>query len=122
MRTSNAENLHYLVEAPLHPVNIGIWSALSGTVLIAPIIFHGTINDERYRNLILEPLSQLHDDVITVGYFQLDGAPDHAINVILNYLVQFYDDDRINSRTVWPPIFPDLDQLDFTCKILQWKL
>jgi hypothetical protein len=43
------------VEVPLHPVEIGIWLAVSRRRIIRPIFFHETINGQLYREQLLAP-------------------------------------------------------------------
>jgi hypothetical protein len=79
------------VEAPLHPMKVGVWIAVSRRRLIGPIFFHQTINGERYRELILnEFINQLNDEELQYGYFQQDGATPHTTQANLQYLSDFY--------------------------------
>jgi hypothetical protein len=105
------------VEAPLHPMKVGVWIADLRRRLIGPIFFHQTINAERYRELILnEFINQLDDEELQYGYFQQDGATPHTTQANLQYLSDFFG-DRVISRgtnTPWPPRSPDLTPLEFS--------
>jgi hypothetical protein len=113
----SSENPHVFVEAPLHPMKVGVWIAVSRRRLIGPIFFHQTINAERYRELILnEFINQLDDEELQYGYFQQDVATPHTTQANLQYLSDFFG-DRVISRgtnTPWPPRSPDLTPLDFS--------
>ncbi|RZC32536.1 hypothetical protein BDFB_015173, partial [Asbolus verrucosus] len=39
-RTWSAHNPHNTIEAPLHPLKIGVWVAMSRSRIIGPIFFH----------------------------------------------------------------------------------
>lgn len=112
-RTWAAENPHTFVETSLHPVKVGVWTAISRRRIVGPIFFYETINAERYRTLILEPfLEQLHDDELQVGYFQQDGATAHTARATIQFLEQFYG-NRLISAGLWPARSPDLTPLDY---------
>ncbi|KAL1488779.1 hypothetical protein ABEB36_000345 [Hypothenemus hampei] len=116
MRIWSSTNPHVFVETSLHPQKIGVWSAFSGRKVIGPIFFDGNINGIRYRTDILHPfLEQLHDDELSEGYFQQDGATPHSTRETLNLLQEFYDDRIIsrNSNIPWPPRSCDLTPCDF---------
>lgn len=112
-RTWSTENPHVFVENTLHPIKVGIWVAMSKRRIIEPIFFHDTINAVRYREQILEPfINSLHEDELTLGYFQQDGATAHTAQQTINYLQGYYG-DRLISRNRWPANSPDLTPLDF---------
>lgn len=112
-RTWSTENPHAFVETSLHPLKIGVWVAMSRRRIIGPIIFHQTINAERYRELILNPfINQLEGNEILHGHFQQDGATAHTAGVTLRYLEQVFP-ERLISRGLWPARSPDLTPLDF---------
>ncbi|CAH1374506.1 unnamed protein product, partial [Tenebrio molitor] len=79
MRMWSADNPHFFRETPLHPLKIGVWIGMSRRRLIGPIFFEDSVTAERYRNNILDVfINQLHDDELTHGYFQQDGAIAHT--------------------------------------------
>jgi hypothetical protein len=113
MRMWSADNPHFFRETPLHPLKIGVWVGMSRRRLIGPIFFEDSVTAKRYRNNILDVfINQLHDDKLTHGYFQQDGATAHTTRETLDYLRQFFDDTLI-SRDLWPTRSPDLTPLDY---------
>jgi len=109
-RTWGTENPHVLQETSLHPLKIGIWVAMSRRRIIGPIFFNNNVTGEVYRNDILNNfMNELHDDEITQGYFQQNGAPAHKSRETIAYLQQFYDNRIVN----YPPRSPDMTPLDF---------
>jgi hypothetical protein len=62
-RIWSTDNPHAYLEAPLHPQKIGIWwIAVSRRRLIGPIFFNNTINEQRYREQILQNFIQQLDE------------------------------------------------------------
>lgn len=106
-------NPHVIEAAPLHPLKVGVWVAMSRRRIIGPIFFYDTINAERYQTLLLQPfIDQLHDDELTGGYFQQDSATAHTAHTSIQFLEQFFP-GRLISRGIWPSRSPDLTPLDF---------
>jgi hypothetical protein len=78
-RIRSTQNPHQFVETPLHVSKIGVWIAVSRRRLIGPIFFNETINEQRYREQILEPfINELDAEEVQTGYFQHDGATAHT--------------------------------------------
>lgn len=111
-RTWGTENPHVFVETTLHPQKIGIWVAVSRRRILGPIFFRETVTAERYRGFLEEAIGQMHDDELTTGYFQQDGATAHTANATIEHLETYYG-DRVISRGLWPPRSPDLTPLDY---------
>lgn len=119
MRWWSAENPHYYVEQPLHPLKVGVWIAICRRRLIGPIFFDGSLNAERYRNEILDPfINQLDDYELQNAYFQQDGATPHTTNATIQYLQQFFDDRIISRHTDHP--FPTRSCDLNICDIFAW--
>jgi hypothetical protein len=133
MRMWSGVNPHYYIEVPLHSQKIGVWAAISRT-LIGPIFFEGKysiiyatfknlnvqiagiLNAERYRLKILTPfIETLLDDELTQGYFQQDGARIRTTWANLNFFMEFYDNRliRLNMPHEWPARSCDLTPCDF---------
>jgi hypothetical protein len=117
VRFWSSDNPHVFVEAPLHPMKVGVWIVVSRRRLISRVFFPQTINAERHRELILDEfINQLDDEELHHGYFQQDGATPHTTRANHQYLNLFFGDRAINrgTNTVWPPRSPDLTPLDFS--------
>jgi hypothetical protein len=107
-----AQNPHAIHEAPMHPVKVGVWCAISAGRIVAPISFDGTVNTAEYQRIFMEFIEQLDDIELNQGYFQQDGATCHTSNASMA-LIQSFFDDRIISKNLWPPRSPDLTSPDF---------
>ena len=59
-----------------------------------------------------EFVDQLDDDELRNGYFQQDGATCHTSNDSMTEIESFFD-DRIISKSLWPPRSPELSPPDF---------
>ena len=57
-------------------------------------------------------VNQLTHDELTTGYYQQDGATCHTSNASMREIENFFQ-DRIISKNIWPPRFPDLMPADF---------
>jgi hypothetical protein len=55
---------------------------------------------------------QLKDDEIDKAYFQQDGATAHTAHMSMALLDDVFE-DRIISKTIWPPRSLDLSTPDF---------
>ena len=106
-----SENPHCYKEAPLHSQKIGVWCAVSRKKIIGPIFFDGRLNSEAYLNIIMEFIGQLELDDSRC-WFQQDGATCHTSATTTEELHKFFH-DRLISKNIWPPRFPDLTSLDF---------
>ena len=59
-----------------------------------------------------EFVDQLDDDELRNGYFQQDGATCDTSNESMTEIESFFD-DRIISKALWLPRFPDLSPPNF---------
>jgi hypothetical protein len=57
-------------------------------------------------------IAQLKEDEIDNAYFQQHGAAAHTAHMSMVLLDDVFA-DRIISKTIWPPRFPDLSPPDF---------
>jgi len=112
MRMWSAENPHEFIEAPLHPLKVGLWVAISRRRIFY-VFFEQNVTANNYIENMLTPfVQQLHDDEITQGYFQQDKATAHTAHATIDFLRQFYD-DRIIDQNLWPSHSPDISVPDF---------
>ena len=115
-RTWATENPHEFVETDLHPQKLGIIVAMSRRRIIGPIFFEDTINADRYRQLLLQPmleeLNELPAEERERVYFQQDNATPHTAARTLQFLRAEFP-GRLISKNLWPPGSPHLTPLDF---------
>jgi hypothetical protein len=111
-RMWSAENPHVFQEAPLHPVKIGVWIAISRRRIIGPTFFEQTVTAPRCRNMLEQCVNELYDDELQDGYFQHDNASAHTAYATRQYIEEFYADQVIGYGK-WPPRSPDLTPLDY---------
>ena len=57
-------------------------------------------------------IAQLQEDEINKAYFQQDGATAHTAHMSMALLDNVFE-DRIISKTIWPPRSPDLSPSHF---------
>ena len=57
-------------------------------------------------------VNQLTGDELTTGYYQQDGVTYHTSNASMREIESFFQ-DRIISKKLWPPRYPDLTPADF---------
>lgn len=114
-RTWSTENPHNYIEVPLHSIKIGVWVAMSRRRIVGPYFFEENVTAVKYQELLQQFIDELHDDELTRGYFQQDGATAHTANVTINFLRQYFDNRIVSRRAdiAWPPRSPDLSPLDF---------
>jgi hypothetical protein len=75
-----SQNPHLTDEAPLHPVEVGVWCALSARRFIGPVFLNKTINCERYVQAILGHFfSDFTQEERLYGWFQQDSATAHLV-------------------------------------------
>jgi hypothetical protein len=61
-------------------VKVGVWCAVSVRRIVGPVFFNGTINCERYVQVILGQFSPgLTEEERLYGWFQQDSATAHTV-------------------------------------------
>lgn len=106
-------NPNIIIEAPLYPQKIGVWSAFSRKKIYCTVFFTSTVTGEIYIQDFISPLvNSLDDKELTNVYFQQDGAKAHTSANTMSYLKNIFG-DRLISTNLWPARSPDLTPLDY---------
>lgn len=100
--------------------NLNVWAGLLGDHIIGPFFIDGTLNSEKYlqllQNQVLPYIQEIPNININRIYFQQDGCPAHNSLAAKNFLSQQFPNRWIGtaSETLsWPPRSADLSPLDF---------
>ena len=113
----STENPHHYTERVLQPQRVVAWCGLSGSHILGPYFFPGTVTASSYLDMIRTYLipALRRRDVLDYITFQQDGAAPHTAQLVLDYLQQRFPDRLISFKTdvMWPPRSPDLNPLDF---------
>ncbi len=117
MRFWGLQNPHVIHEQPLHDEKLLVWCAMSEHGIIGPFIFDGTVNSQRYREMLHDcffPRLRALRIPLASAWFQQD-ATAHCSNENLQLLGSKFGDRLISRRTErpWPPRSPDLSVCDF---------
>lgn len=114
------ENSHCLREVEQQrPWSLNVWCGIIGDKLIGPLFIEGTLNGEKYCNLLQDELPILLEDVPLVVrqnmWFQHDGCPAHYSTIAREVLNHCFNDRWIGrgGPVNWPARSPDLSSLDF---------
>jgi hypothetical protein len=109
VRIWSDDNPHAIHQVSLRSKKLGIWYALSPRRIIGPIIFHETVNSDRYGNDTQNPIfNQLTAEERQYGCFQQDNTRAHTANDASMVAVREMCEDRIISRGLWPRRSSDL--------------
>jgi hypothetical protein len=107
-----SQNPHLTHEAPLQPVKVGVWCALSARI-VGLVFFNETINFERYVWVILgQFFSELTEEERLYHWFQQDSATGHTACMSMQALSDVFG-DRIISSGIWTACSPGLNPSDF---------
>lgn len=124
----NRHNNHYWSDVNPHQnvdiqsqgrFGFSVWCALLGNRVLAYEIYQGTLNSERYHQILSDNIINYMDQIPLMErsqyYFQQDGAPPHNTRAISELLSTNFGDKVIatNGPVRWPPRSPDLTPLDF---------
>lgn len=124
----NRHNMHYWsIENPqwLRQVehqrrwSVNVWCGIIGDKLIGPYFIEGTLNGEKYRNILQNELPTLLEDLSLEErrnmWFQHDGCPAHNSAVSREVLNRDYNGRWIGrgGPVHWPARSPDLTSPDF---------
>ena len=85
-----SENPNAVHEEPLHSEKIVIWCGMSRQRIIGPIFFEETIKTAAYMEIFNTFVSQLHDQELSAGYFQQDGATSQTSHASMAEIQSFF--------------------------------
>lgn len=111
------ENPRLINEEPLHSPKVTVWMGIAEWGVIGPYFFDGTVNGERYRQLLNEfvrpELGRRRK--LSRTWFQQDGATCHAAAETIEILRKMFGSRLIsrNTEIIWPSRSPDLSACDF---------
>lgn len=116
-----------IVQKPLHSVRVTIWCAVSGNGVLGPYFIENddgaplTVNQERYRNMVIRPFIQdlrrfcrARNMQMNRQWFQQDGATCHTARQTMAMLQETFP-GRVISRGAefpYPSHSPDLTPPD----------
>lgn len=99
--------------------SVNVWCGILGDRLVGPFFIDGTLNQEKYHQLLTENIDIFLDDLplaeLNRVYFQQDGAPPHNARINVDLLNTKFGGRWIgtNGPVRWPARSPDLTPLDF---------
>ena len=117
LRYWSDKNPRIIYEKPLHSPKITVWMGVAAWGVIGPYFFDGTVNSERYMQLLNEfvrpELSRRRK--LSCTWFQQDGATCHTARETMNCLKGMFGNRLIsrNAQIIWPSRSPDLSVCDF---------
>lgn len=114
----STENLHETLEEELNVPGLCVWAGVWSFGIIGPFFIEGTVNAERYLNLLTNsiiPILQARP-VYERMLWQQDGAPAHFSLTVRAFLDQHFPGRWIgrNGPIAWPPRSPDLTPMDYS--------
>ena len=73
------ENPHHIIETEVNIPGVTVWAGISSTGLVGPFFFEGTVNGERYLDMLKTKVFPIVNELPHLGdlHFQQDGAPAH---------------------------------------------
>lgn len=108
--------------------SLHVWCGLLDNKIIGPIFIDGSLNGEKYLNLLTNDVENYLDNLPLRQYNEIiwhqDGAPPHNVLPVVNYLNGKYETWIGRAGPIgWPPNSPDLTPLDsFLWGFLQNKV
>lgn len=96
--------------------SVNVWAGILGNNIIGPYFIDGTLNFEKYRNLLInEVLPNIAEVTENEVWFQQDGAPAHSARQITELLNNTFHEKWIGryGPIKWPARSPDLSPNDF---------
>ena len=112
--TVNRHDPHFTVEKNIqHRASLTVWAGISSTGIIGPVFIEGTLNADKYLELLQQHVFTLDPNT----WFMQDGAPAHYARVVREALVLNLQGRWIGRRgsVEWAPRSCDLTPCDFFC-------
>lgn len=110
-------NPRIIQEKPLHLPKVTAWMGIAAWGVIGPYFFEGTVNGDRYRQLLTEFVGPelKKRRKFRQTWFQQDDATCHTSNDTMDCLKKLFCNRIIsrNSPIVWPSRSPDLSACDY---------
>lgn len=114
------ENPRVIVETNFQRrFSLNVWCGILGNRLIGPFFIDGSLNQEKYYQLLTEHLQIFLDDLplaeLNGIYFQQDGATPHNARINTGWLNITFNNRWMGTHGPirWPARSPDLTPLDF---------
>lgn len=119
-RQWSQENPRFVVENNFQRrFSCNVWCGLLGDRLIGPFFIDGSLNQQRYHQLLSEDVESFLDELslaeLRALYFQQDGATPHNARINVGWLNRNFNEQWIGTYGPirWPARSPDLTPLDF---------
>jgi hypothetical protein len=115
----NQHNPRVIVETNYQRFSVNVWCGILGDQLIGPFFINGTLNQEKYFDLLSEDIDNFLDDLPLIElnsfFFPQDGDAPHNARRNLVWLNNKFGARWIgpNGPIRWPARSPDLTSLDF---------
>lgn len=112
------ENPNWVSEESLHSPRTTVWAAIGYEGLIGPFFFDGTVNSERYLDMLQTSFFPALENmgIAEQTVFMQDGAPPHWGTIVRDWLTENFPlrwMGRGSPNMPWPPRSPDLTPCDF---------
>lgn len=102
-----------------HRFTVNVWCGILGDRLIGPFFIDGTLNQDKYHQLLIQNLDNFLDELplaeLNRVFFQQDGATPHNARINVDWLNSKFGQKWIGTYgpVRWPARSPDLTPLDF---------
>lgn len=120
LRYWSNENPHLTRESSFqYRFSLNVWAGIHRNKIIGPVFIDGTLNAQKFLELLSGPVSDYTDDLPLDVYgrlwYQLDGAPAHSVVPVRQRLTDMFQSQWIGrfGPIRWPARSPDLTPLDF---------
>ncbi|XP_045456076.1 uncharacterized protein LOC123665890 [Melitaea cinxia] len=124
----NRQNLRYWKHVNPHlaretshqyRITVNVWAGIHRKTIIGPIFIDGSLNSDKFLELLNGPVDDYIDELSLDAYsqmwYQLDGAPAHSVVSARERLSEMFGQQWIGHHgpSRWPARSPDLTPMDF---------